>query len=152
MRTLNLSNGVYAFVDDSDYFKVSHYTWCKLEQDGKVYAKTTIAGVTVLLHRLILNISEGLVDHRDGNGLNNQRENLRIATHAENMQNRRIFKNNKSGYKGVFYRQSKGKWVAQIRRFHIGYYDDPIEAAKAYDQWAKELFGEFARLNFPEKK
>ena len=107
------------------------------------------------MHREILGITDPKinVDHLDGDGLNNQRSNLRVCTDSQNGANRGKQKNNKSGYKGVHWNKKTKKWAAQIQYhkkvLNLGYYSDIIEAAKAYDKKALELFGEFARLNFP---
>jgi len=89
------------------------------------------------------------IDHVDGNGLNNQKANLRVASHAENCANRRINRNNTSGFKGVS--KNKERWQAYIRvayrQIHLGYFDTPEEAAEAYDRAAIAYFGEFAKTN-----
>jgi hypothetical protein len=107
-----------------------------------------------MLHRIICETPVGMdTDHINGNGLDNRKENLRICTAAQNLQNKSIYKNNKSGFKGVCfeYRSGKMKWVAAIRinnkRIFIGRFDSITDAAIAYNKKAKELFGEFARLN-----
>ena len=96
-----------------------------------------------------------MIDHINHNGLDNRRENLRICTNAENNRHRRKPKNNTSGYKGVCWDKSKKKWRARIEKdnknIHIGYYNILEEAARAYDAKAKELFGKYAQLNFPEE-
>lgn len=105
------------------------------------------------MHRLILNVTDAIVfvDHIDGNGLNNQRSNLRACSNAENLMNRPANKNNTSGFKGVILDKTNGKWIAQImlKRKHIGLgsYSNKIDAAKAYNDAAKIYFGEFAYLN-----
>jgi hypothetical protein len=95
-----------------------------------------------------------VVDHIDGNGLNNTRVNLRICTSAQNICNSKG-RSKTSKYKGVTRRKMSNKWFAQIKfnRKHIdiGRFDNEIEAAKAYDNVARKLFKEFAYLNFPEK-
>jgi len=92
-----------------------------------------------------------MVDHRNGNGLDNRRANLRPATKSQNGANRLIAASNKSGFKGVDLK--KGRWRAQIKvvgsKIHLGYFDLAEEAARAYDMAAIEAFGEFATLNFP---
>jgi hypothetical protein len=103
------------------------------------------------MHRLILRVDANTqVDHRDGNGLNNTRGNLRPATHAQNQHNSRLRKDNQSGFKGV-HRQGN-RWVARIRvdgeQKHLGSFRTPEEAARAYDAAALRLRGEYARLNF----
>ncbi len=95
------------------------------------------------------------IDHRDGNGLNNQRSNLRFCTHAENMRNRNIQKNNTSGYKGVSWNKNARKWQAVIKyngtHIYLGLFFCLVSAARTYDGKARELYGEFARLNFQER-
>ena len=92
-------------------------------------------------------------DHINGDGLDNRKQNLRICTHAENLRNRRLGKNNTSGYKGVSWHKLHKLWYAHIshnkKLMSLGYFKDKEEAAKAYDRKAIELFGEFAKLNFP---
>lgn len=106
------------------------------------------------MHRFILDLKkeDPDVDHKDGNGLNNQRSNLRTATRAQNARNRRIRTDNTSGFKGVTWRKDLGKWNAFIeiktKRIHLGYFTDPMEAACAYDMAAVKYFGEFAHCNF----
>lgn len=89
------------------------------------------------------------IDHIDNNRRNNNMLNLRYATPSENNSNRLKSKNRTSIYKGVCYDKSKKKYVGTIRNIHLGYFKDEIECAKAYDNKAKELFGVYARLNFP---
>ena len=107
----------------------------------------------VHMHKIILGDKEGLeIDHKDGNGLNNRKDNIRWATKAQNQANSAA----RSGrYKGVSPPQHRRKrWKAEIRckgiRYDLGCFDTEEDAARAYDAKAKELHGEFARLNFPE--
>lgn len=97
--------------------------------------------------------SDIIIDHINGDCTDNQKHNLRIATNQQNFFNRSANHINTSGYKGVSWNSRSEKWVAQIQisrqKEHIGFFENPIDAAKAYDAKAKELFGEFARLNFP---
>ncbi len=107
------------------------------------------------MHRLIMNAPAGLVvDHIDGNSLNNRKTNLRICTQAQNIHNSRPRRNRSSKYKGVFWNKVNKKWSVSIRkgdkRIYLGGFDDEIEAALAYDRKAEELFGEFAYLNMPK--
>jgi len=104
------------------------------------------------MHRAILNAPPRMdVDHINGNGLNNTRENLRLCTRSQNMMNQRL-KGGTSRFRGVSWLKGGAKWHAQVRangkRLHLGLFTDETEAAMAYDAAARELFGDFARLNF----
>lgn len=108
------------------------------------------------LTKLMLGLAEteGMdVDHIDGDTRNNRRANLRVSAHTENMWNTKLRRSNTSGYKGVSFASGKRKYEAQIvenKRYHfLGYYDDPIDAARVYDEAARLYFGEFACVNFP---
>lgn len=114
-------------------------------------------GVTLLMHRAILGLTDPRieVDHINGDGLDNRRANLRIATRSGNMRNTGRHLNNSSGFKGVHRLTGRSKWCARItvesgRRLYIGYYESAEEAARAYDREARRFHGEFARVNFPE--
>lgn len=158
-RTIPLTQGYVAVVDDKDYEWLSQWKWCAKKTvlaNGriKLYAHRRIGNSTITMHRLIVNAgSDTLVDHADGNGLNNRRCNLRQATVAANCWNSNPRCNTSSRYKGVSWHKRVGKWAAAIRLCgrsrHLGYFADEVEAARAYDRAAKEHFGEFARLNFP---
>jgi hypothetical protein len=109
------------------------------------------------LHRQIMGIPEGtrqLVDHRDGDGLNNARSNLRIASRAQNNMNRGPRAGSSSRFKGVFFHKASCKWMAEIRcdgrADYLGLFGSEEAAARAYDTAAVRLHGDFARLNFPE--
>ena len=112
----------------------------------------------IYLHRIILNAPKNKqIDHRDGNGLNNTRENLRIVSHSENQRNKKSYKNNSSGYKGVD--KPGSRWRARVHHegneIHIGYHDTAEDAARAYDAKIKELSWEIVNprmLNFPDEK
>ena len=104
------------------------------------------------MHRQILNAPADLCcDHKNHNGLDNRKANLRLCTVAQNNYNKRPLPNKTSKYKGVFWCSEAKKWRAEIRqndqRIHIGYYDYEQDAAIAYDDYAIDLFGEFAYLN-----
>lgn len=107
----------------------------------------------VFMHRAILKPQKGKeVDHKDGDGLNNQKNNLRLATKSQNNQNqKRPHKNSTSKYKGVSWDKNHKKWLSQIKinyqNIYLGLFDCEIEAANKYNQKARELFGEFACLN-----
>jgi hypothetical protein len=155
MKTLPLTKGHTVIVDDDDFEELNKWKWSALvsSQTGKVYAVrgVSIGGgktKTLLMHKFLL--SSGEVDHIDGNGLNNQRHNLRYCTRLQNAQNQKLRKTSRSGFKGVSLRHN-GEWGARItvnkEPKWIGYFKTPIEAAKAYNAAAVKYFGEFARLN-----
>lgn len=153
-KTIPLSRGLVAVVDDGDYESLSAHKWSAVPHGYCFYAMRS-EGVrphrrTVYMHRAILGAPRGVqVDHVDGDGLDNRRGNLRAATQSQNNLNRRIGKNNRSGYKGVLWFPRTGRWQAVIKvnrsRRHLGYFSTPKEAHEAYCAAAKELHGEFAR-------
>jgi hypothetical protein len=141
----------YALVSPEDAW-VLDLSWT-LHKAG--YAMCCSSGPKdVLMHRAVAKpSSSAVVDHINGNRLDNRRENLRNCTQAENARNtRRIV--NKSGARGVVFDMRDQKWAAAIgfqgRRIHLGRYDSPEEAGQAYDSAARQLHGEFAVLNYPE--
>jgi hypothetical protein len=144
----------FALVDDEDFELVSQYSWhVKKNRRGDVtYAHHSLNPGNLLMHCLIM--GDTGIDHKDGNGLNNTRDNLRKVTASQNAANRVSHANTSSKYKGVCWHKRQGKWIGTInkegKRTHLGYFTDEVEAAKAYDKAAIELYGEFARLNFPD--
>lgn len=158
MREIPLKHGKVALVDDEDYSLLSCWTWMAYKGYNTWYAKRETPRPerkTIAMHVHIMKPPKGMrVDHIDGNGLNNQRHNLRVCTNAQNIQNSRKSKANVTGYRGVCWNKEVKKYHAQLtfnyERIHIGYFSDPAEAAHAYDKVAKERFGEFAVLNFPD--
>ena len=109
-----------------------------------------------ILQRHRANIARLKTDHRNGNGLDNRKANLRPATHGENMRNRKLHTNNASGFMGVAREERNRNWGARIqangKRIRLGAFKDKNDAARAYDKAARELHGEFASLNFPQEK
>lgn len=151
MIEVPLFGGFVARVDDSDFALVSSFRWRAKKGHGTLYAVAhdyeNGNDRTIRMHRLILGLSGPAIDHRDGDGLNNQRHNLRVCTDSQNQYNKRRSWS-RSGYKGVFWDKRKQKWWARIGvRGFLGYFDDPREAALAYDAAAIRLFGEFAATN-----
>ncbi len=152
-RYILLNNGRFAIVDAADYDKLMQYKWRILSPPE--YAVHQVTGRKfIYMHNEIMQPPAGLiVDHKDHCGLNNTRENLRIATWAQNSYNKRKKEGCTSKYKGVHWDKEKGKYRASIRangkQIHLGYFDNEEDAARAYDKAAKELHGEFAVLNFP---
>lgn len=153
MKVIPLTQGQVALVDDADYESLSKFKWRAYRDHNTFYAMRNTPRPNrryVRMHQEITGLKK--VDHADGNGLNNQRHNLRAASHNENMWNRRLQQNNTSGFKGVYFSKRDQKWKAQIRfqrqRIHLGYFLTAEEAAKAYDAAALKHFGKFAAPNF----
>jgi hypothetical protein len=155
-KRIKLTWGKYAIVDPDDYQRLSKYNWCAVKRTRTWYAYTfTIDGKPLLMHRLVANAPKRMVvDHINHNGLDNRRTNLRLCTHQQNQRHRRPKRGCSSKYKGVSWSKTRMKFRAMIclnaKRIHLGYFVSEIDAAKAYDKKARELFGEFAYLNFPE--
>jgi hypothetical protein len=154
-RRIKLSWGKWAVIDAEDYARLSQYQWCAVEKARTCYAKTfDLDGAILSMHRVVANAPKGLlVDHINHNGLDNRKSNLRLCTNSQNLQNKRPRSGCTSKYKGVYWHKDRKKFCAKIhlnrKAIHLGYFKDEIEAAKAYDKKAIELFGEFAYLNFP---
>jgi len=155
--------------DAEDEDKINAHTWCvkNVQKQRCFYVYTNVphpdGGITrtgrrrrttLKMHRLVVDTPKGMsTDHINGDGLDNRKQNLRICTHAENQRNRGPQKNNKSGFKGVYWQKNRKTWYARIQHnkklLYLGCFKDKKEAAKAYDRKAIELHGEFAWLNFP---
>lgn len=154
MKKIPLTQGKFALVDDEDFDRVSKLKWHTKPVYGGWYAATWVGrGERLLMHRFIV---PGVfrLDHKNKDGLDNQKENLRPATRSQYQANRRKLTLAESDFKGVS--RNRSKWRAMIgvegKRFHLGNFDDEISAAHAYDEAAIKSFGEFARLNFPVTK
>jgi len=156
IRFIPLTRGRVAIVDASDYAWLSLHKWHLASPRGRCYAGRSRHGKRISMHREIMVPLDGyVVDHIDGDGLNNQRSNLRICTVHENHRNQAKAPGLSSRYKGVHHNKRTGKYHANIRPhrkgIYLGSFDSEIEAARAYDRKAVELYGEFAWLNFPEE-
>ena len=164
MKTIPLTRGKEAIVDDEDYGWLSQWGWYLMansEIEGYAHYQPKKHGPFYYMHRLIAklmyDIPEGYeVDHINGNSLDNRRANIRIVTPAQNNMNAKKRKGCSSKYKGVSWKEPRQKWYAYHfmngKQYHLGVFDSEIKAAKAYDEAAKKHYGKFARLNFPEQK
>src|ERR1700745_1514599 len=152
----------FAIVDDSNYEWLNQFKWCRTTNSGlyrhTIYAVRSVAlpGESKLMHKMITNYKR--TDHANGIGLDNRRENLRETTQSQNQANSHATlsyggKPTSSKYKGVKKDSTTGRWMVQVfkegKQYWVGRFVNEEEAARAYDTKAKELFGEFARLNFP---
>lgn len=149
-RLIPLTQGQNAIVDVGDFEWLSKFNWYAYwhENTNSFYAAK--GDKLEAMHRFILGCKEE-VDHADRNTLNNRRNNLRKATKAQNMHNRKKLRTNTSGFIGVYWYQGwKSKIANNGKRHYLGIFSSPEEAARAYDEMAKKLHGEFAFLNFPD--
>jgi len=155
MKEIRLTQGKTALVDDEDFEEVNQYKWYAQLIEKNWYAIRNLPGAKgkkIYMHR---SIKPGLlrIDHKDGDGLNNQKNNLRPSTNGQNIANSRKRRGCSSRYKGVTWHKHNKTWKAQIsvstKMIHLGSFDSEILAAQAYDSAARRHFKEFARLNFP---
>lgn len=163
VRSITLGRtGLVALVDDADYKLVAEHRWGLRRHRKTAYAEEARSCCSrtsaVQMHRLVLNAApDQQVDHVDGNGLNNTRANLRLATNSNNAANRRK-QASSSQFKGVWFRRSRstgpGTWAACVKqdgvRKYLGSFSSEEAAARAYDDGARRAFGAFAAVNFPE--
>ena len=158
MRRIYLTQGQHTTVDDEDYYELNQHNWCAVwnEKSQTFYAlrkEWSNGGYTTRrMHRVIMRAKDGeQIDHKDGNGLNNQKSNLRIATATQNMRNRRKRAKGLSRYKGAAPMKGTSHWRAYIRinkkLHHLGCFPSEEEAALVYNKAAVKHFGEFASLN-----
>jgi hypothetical protein len=160
-REIPLTRGLVAVVDAADYDDLAQFKWHVAANDtsGPYAVRSTKSQgkrAKERMHRRLLPAAL-IVDHINGNGLDNRRSNLREATTAENMRNRSgLAIDNTSGYRGVHWRKDRQKWRAWIcvdhRGRHLGLFGTAEEAAYAFDDAALKLFGDYiGYLNFPER-
>ena len=156
MKTIELTRGYVAFVDDSDFDRVSTSSWSVfLCKGGLAYAQAKIGGVLVRMHRFLLCPPAGMeVHHLDGNGLNNCRNNLAVCSHRDNIRgHRRPISGASSRFRGVFWHSRDGVWRSRIyvdgRVFQLGRFALEEDAARAYDAAARKHYGPLAHQNIP---
>lgn len=161
MPIIKLTRGKEAVVSSEDYDSLmSQRTWYCTVAGYAISTLSAAGNAKIYMHRAIAErmagqpIPDGYeVDHINGNRLDNRRENLRLVTHSQNMMNASSRQNRSSKYKGVSWDKVNRRWRAVIflnkKQTSLGRHDSEEAAAKAYDAKAKELFGEYARLNFP---
>lgn len=152
MKEIKLNKGFIALVDDDDFDELSKFTWF-VEAQG--YAVTKVwkgvcAWEKLKMHRFVMKRCKGdgiQVDHINGLKLDNRKSNLRNCTNTENCRNRSATKKNSTGLKGVSFRSSNKKWVAQIcvnyKRIYLGQFETPQDAHEAYKKAAIKMHGEF---------
>ncbi len=156
MKEIKLTKGKVALVDDEDYEWLNQRKWHLTKTGYAARGERAINKkiIYIYMHRLILNVQDKtiLVDHRDMNGLNNCRNNLRTATHSQNSYNRKSESGASSKYLGVYWNKIYKKWEVRIKsngvNKYLGRFNNEEDAAVAYDKSAKETRGNFANLNF----
>jgi hypothetical protein len=154
-KILKSNKGTPIIVDDGVFNLLNKFIW-RVNKDGYAYRNTWLGKKRnyIILHRLLINAKKGdIVDHINMDKLDNSLKNLRICTIKESNQHRNRVKGKfLSKLRGVTFQKTTSRYRANIKhdnkRFHLGYFDKEIDAAKAYDKKAKKLFGDFAVLNF----
>lgn len=163
IRKIPLRPGVVAIVDEEDFERINAHKWCLLFSEGKGYATRKSPAVngnrkTIRMHREVLKAPDGvIVDHINGDGLDNRKTNLRLCDLSQNGANRRHHRKALSGYKGVSWNKAAETWHVMVRYkgqlIPLGTYGDLKEAIAVYNRAVTDLHGEFAALNeLPEKK
>lgn len=156
MKKIKLTKNKYAIVDDEDFNYLASFNWhykvCGYA--AKKAPRNGGHGDTILMHRFIIGenkIKDKVVDHINGDKLDNRKSNLRICTFQENQMNKKKHKTNENKYKGVYFHKRDKLWYSCItcdyKQHFLGYTDTEVESVLNYNKKAKELFGEFANLN-----
>ena len=159
MKEISVGKGMVALVDDEDFERINNHKW-HAQRDRNTYYAVRVIRINgrrrpIKMHKEVLGIALGSgpkVDHRNRNGLDNQKANLRAATSSENGSNSKRSLRNTSGFRGVCWNKRSKKWQAAIRvnksDIYIGVFSRKEAAAKAYDEFARRYHGEFATTNF----
>lgn len=157
MKEIELTQGKIALIDNEDYEMVSIHKWHYLKRyhDRPGYASTKIDGKNVSMHKFIMGESDGkVIDHINGDTLDNRKLNLRFCTHQQNLWNRHKRKQTQSKYIGLSKGRNRKKWQVQIlidgKKKTIGQFESEEDAARAYDKVARKYYGEFAPVNFSD--
>lgn len=156
------TGGEILLLDEADAWVLDQYSLAVDRKKTNTYIRTTRKGPGAAkqgrgyLHRILMDCPEDMqVDHVDGNGLNNTRANLRIASPSQNVHNKGMCHNNTSGYKGVYWSRERNRWFAKIvvsgREFKRGYFHNVHDAALAYASLAEQKMPEFCRFDMPQQ-
>jgi hypothetical protein len=157
VKKISLTQGKFALVSNKDFKWLSKFKWYALKGETTFYAATNIRigakRTVVRMHRIILKPPKNMgVDHKDGDGLNNQRYNIRWADTRQNAMNSKTKSSNTSGYKGVYWSKIRKKWIARIntranKTTHLGVFCVKKHAVTVYNKAAKKYYGRFAKFN-----
>lgn len=155
MKKIPLTQGKFAIVDDRDFQWLNKYKWWALKQSKRYYAVGWINGKRITMHRVIIQIKHNeFIDHKNHDGLDNRRCNLRLCSNAQNIANQQKRVNTRSKFRGITYDKSRNKWRSEIRvnqkLITIGRFEEEKDAAIARDIAALKYQGEFSVLNFPD--
>lgn len=142
VKKIPLTQGKFTLVDDQDYDFLNQWKWQVMIKNNTAYAQRFENKTPIRIHRFLLNPPKGfVVDHINGNGLDNRRSNLRVVTHRQNMQNMHVKRSSK--YPGVSWRKDRNKWEAKIsinnKSKHLGHFKSENEAFEAYKEAVNAL-------------
>jgi hypothetical protein len=157
MKKISLTQGKFALVSDSDYWLVQQFKWCASKRGHNWYAETAVKAYGkrrqfhMTMHQLICGFPPFDIDHKNRNGLDNCRRNLRPATPGQNNHNCRLPSTNSSGKRGVYFKQQNKKWCAQIsyknNKIYLGLFATLKSAHAAYVKAAASMYGEYAAVS-----